>query len=308
MIGATGVLGAGVATAVGIAFALNRKPQPAYGRRGLRRARAAQAASPAPAPPSSFVRLAAGVLIAGCLLLPLVFSIAFDDVFALPKTAVLWLVAGGAGILLVVALARSRRAVRLDVTIGAVTVFVVLAVAATILGVKPRHGLIGEQLQYQGLITTLAYVGLFLAARSTLAATRQVQLVAVALVVGGVGVAIYGLAQWFGLDPIWQDLFKDRIFSTVGQANALAATLSTAAVMAIALRPGLDRPSLATLGAALVLILTAFLLTFSRGGYVAFVVGALASGLVLLAGVGRGSTIRTTIRGSYPPRPASGSR
>jgi O-antigen ligase len=298
LIGAASVLTAGIATAAGVAWGLGRVPRPTPIRRGWRRARAAPAA--APARPSALLRSLAGALTAGCLLLPLVFSIGFDDVFALPKTGALWILSAVVVVGLVVALVRGFPISRLDVPAGAVVVLAVLAMVATVLGTRPRHALVGEQLQYQGLVSTLAYIGLFFGARFALRAARQVRLVAIALILGSVVVAFYGLAQWFSLDPIWEDLYKDRIFSTVGQANALAATLATATVLAIALLTNIARPRLAALGLVLVPILAAFLLTFSRGGYVALVIGVIAAGLVLLPGVESWVAVRRTMRRFAP--------
>ena len=90
----------------------------------------------------------------------------------------------------------------------------------------------------------------------------------VAVAIGASAVASYAIIQKLGLDPIWKGyLPSGRVFSTIGQPNALAGYLVLAipitAVLAIE-QKGLWR--VATL-AGLALMIGSVLLTYSRGGY-----------------------------------------
>ncbi len=231
------------------------------------------------------------VLVAGAFVLPLVFATATDDVFALPKTATM--LAISLAILVGLASGRPWRSYRglddVSWTSVALGVYVALTALATIRSVDPGHSLVGEPYQYQGFLATAGYAVAFVAARHSLGSPSRLRLFAWAMVAAAGVAALYGLVQQAGLDPIWHALDKGRIFSTLGQANALAAYLILSLPLAVALwltsprRTGL----VALLVTALLAIATA--LTLSRGGYL----GALTA-LVVFAGcfLGRWSLTR----------------
>ena len=130
----------------------------------------------------------------------------------------------------------------------AVLAFAGLTVLATILSIDPGQSLAGERLTYQGLLSTLAYVVLFVAARRSITSMPRVQGVALGLLASATVVATYAIAQSLSLDPIWTTLYKDRPFSTMGQASALASVLGMAIAAVVVARhrtsaasPG-DRP------------------------------------------------------------------
>jgi hypothetical protein len=147
----------------------------------LRRIERAAASAGDPPAGGDLGRALASLLAVGCVLLPLVFTIASEDVFALPKTIVLWAVAAVIAVLLAFALARDGRLRRVDWLNVAVLAFAGLTVLATILSIDPAHSVTGEHLQYQGLLSTLAYVVLFLAARLSITCVPPVQGVALGL-------------------------------------------------------------------------------------------------------------------------------
>jgi putative inorganic carbon (HCO3(-)) transporter len=249
------------------------------------------------APPRPTAPLLAVVLAAGCMLLPLTFAIAFDDVFALPKTALLWALAAIACVLMVHAVIRGGRPVRSEVVDLAAVGFILLFIAATVMSADPWHAIAGERLQYQGLLTTLAYVVVFFAARYAFSEARQVRALAIALLAGALVASTYGVAQWAGFDPIWAELFKGRIFSTMGQANALAAVLATAIVMALPLAEATGRRRL-VLAALVGFIGLALVLTFGRGGYLGLLAGLAVAGAVLLRGLDFAAVRRSARRGA----------
>jgi O-antigen ligase len=240
--------------------------------------------------------LLGATLAAGVFLLPLVFSIAFDDVFAMPKSWLLWLLAGITLVLMVAAALRGERPVRIGFVELFAGAFLLFNLGATVVAEDQAHAVIGERLQYQGLLSTAAYVVLFLAARHAFAASQHVRALSWALLASAVVAAGYGLAQWVGLDPLWSQLFKGRIFSTMGQANWLAALLATALVMTIPLAGGRSMLARLSLAVAAVGIVLALFLTFGRGGYLGLVAGAVLAGAVLLRGLARTSVRRLAPR------------
>ena len=227
-------------------------------------------------------RFLASWLIAGALLLPLTFSIAFVDVFALPKTIVLRLVAIGTAVGLVVAVANHGRILGIRAVDLGLAALLIIGGIATMLSPAPAVSLYGLEFQHQGLLAFAAYAVLFVGARFAIVDVVRVRLLAVAVVVAASVAAMYAVVQWVGLDPIWDTLFKDRVFSTVGQANALGSTLAMALGLSIALVPESGRRSRWALLGADALIGFGFLLTLSRGGYLGVAAAAVVAGLILI--------------------------
>jgi O-antigen ligase len=212
-----------------------------------------------------------GVLLAAVAGIPVTFSIANADVFAMPKT----IVAVGLAVLLLlllgvrwIAIGARVRDLRSNPLAWALTAFVGWNLLAFPFAVDPGHALIGEPRQFQGLVTTLVYPVYLLAAWTTLRAPWRRTMLLAAMVLGALVVAGYAIVQGADLDPIWTNLDEDdRAFSTIGQANALAAYL----VIALPLTLGLAiRRALAVqlfLAALVVLELVALAFTLSRGGF-----------------------------------------
>lgn len=214
-------------------------------------------------------RALAIIIAAGALILPLTFTIALTDVFALPKTVVMLglSVLLLAGLLRLVSRRNATRSGRLSAITVALALYLVLTAVATLRSADPYHSLVGENLQYQGFLATLGYAVAFLAARRSLGDMRHVRRLFAVIVAGAVLVAGYGILQQVGLDPIWHVLDRGRIFSTLGQANALAAYLVLCLPIALAIA-GATRTVGRTISAlAAVAIAAALALTLSRGGY-----------------------------------------
>jgi O-antigen ligase len=166
---------------------------------------------------------------------------------------------------------------------GPVAAFVVLNLVALAFSVDKHQSLIGEHLQYQGILTTLLYVAFFYVARLLLCDTRSMVLLLASVSVGATFSSGYAIVQKLGLDPIWKGYLPDngRVFGTIGQPDALAAYLVLAvpltAVLVILCK---DAPRVVgvALLAALGAIIVALLLTHSKSGYL----GLLAAALVFL--------------------------
>ena len=154
----------------------------------------------------------------------------------------------------------------------------------------------GEPGQLQGLATSLLILALI---PLSAAAHRHVLDLVVTLEVvslGSLAVSIYALVQWLGFDPVWGELSGGRVFSSLGQANALGAYLVLGAIVSAGaawITSGLRRAThVVSAGASL----AALALTMSRGGYFAFTTGAGWFGASLLFARGQ--------RDGWPHRPA----
>ena len=221
------------------------------------------------------------LVLASCLVVPLLFSLAQRDIFALTKITALQIVAV-AGIFLLFA----RRAFlgtgtsivssRLHVT---VIVLVLLNLVACIFSVDPFQSLWGEDLQHQGFLSLLLYVGFFYLAHTSLTDERRLVLLFASIAAGATIVAAYAVLQRAHLDPIWSDAPLGRTFSTIGQPNALAAYLVVAIPVSAALLPRIHWPMARALAILAVGLMGAALAsTKSRAGYI----GCLAACAILI--------------------------
>jgi len=219
-------------------------------------------------------RALAALILASCLVVPLVFTIALQDTFALPKVTALRIIVVVGLVLLAVRFVAGG--VRMTAFVGpldiAVLAFVLLNVAAFAFSVDPRQSLGGEKLQYQGLLSVLLYVGFFYLARISLRGERRLTLLFVSIAASGTAVAAYALVQKAGLDPIWSYLPKGRVFSTIGQANALAAYLVLVIPVSASLLPRTQSLVRLIVFLCTGMMIAALAFTLSRGGYAGFAV------------------------------------
>ena len=217
-------------------------------------------------------RLLAAVMLASCLVVPLLFVTALEDTFALPKVTALRLILIVALALLTVGFLRGRRGLAVSTLDVLVLTFVALNVLAYAFSIDRRQSLMGERLQYQGLLTILTYVGFFYLAVRSLGEERRVRLLFASVAAGGTGVAAYALVQKAGLDPIaWSYSPQERVFSSIGQPNALAAYLVLAIPVSASLLAKSQPLARGVVAMCLGLMVAALALTLSRGGYAGFI-------------------------------------
>ncbi len=108
-----------------------------------------------------------------------------------------------------------------------VLVYMFVYVFATVTAVAPRISLWGPSDSPQGTITVLCTVVFFMLVSSGLQTRTQFDRVGTALILGSVPVAIYGLSQFLGLDPLyWITNSVSPVFSTMGRSNFLGAYLA----------------------------------------------------------------------------------
>ena len=226
----------------------------------------------APVEARSLLRTALGIIVlAGVVVLPLIFIPGIDDEYALPKTVALRILAlvGGVvflGYLMVGGLTDRSADATVDVSLWC---FVGLYIVATLASVDVGQSLAGEPFQYQGLVTLLAYVAAFFAARLSLGTPAGVRTLLIALAGTGLVVAVYAIAQQVGIDPFWSGPIDPRPISSIGQANNLGAYLDLVVVAVLGLWVGAGqrgRIALAVVGAVSVIAIG---LTLSRGAYLA---------------------------------------
>lgn len=239
------------------------------------------------------------------LALPVVFSARTTESFELPKVALFRAVAillAVGGVARVVAsglpglrarAGRSLGLIRDPIAVG-VLAWWVSATVSTLASMSPRTSLLGAERSFAGLFTVTAYVVFFVACRALGRTPAHMRGILQGASLGlGLTVA-YGFLQVAGLDPVrWQApvAYSDvaRLFSTLGHPNALAQYLAMAApvalVAAVASYHGRRLGEATALGVVAAGAVALVVLTLSRAGILALLVG----GLVLLSGLASGT-------------------
>jgi len=221
------------------------------------------------------------ILAAGCVVIPCVFTTRVQAVFVVPKLAALWALLAVCFAIIAVAALRpttfpggARPVWRVD---AAALAFLTLTALAWAFSTDRDQSFYGERLQHQGLLAVVSYGAYFLVARLAVDSGTRLRGMQIAVTVGATIVAGYALIQKTGLDPVWEGYLPGgRVFSSIGQANALAAYLVLALPLAASLVVGHCRSTFrAAAAVAAVAIALALVFTQSRGGYVGVVVALL---------------------------------
>jgi tetratricopeptide (TPR) repeat protein/cyclophilin family peptidyl-prolyl cis-trans isomerase len=107
-------------------------------------------------------------------------------------------------------------------TLLLVLVYLVSSVAS----VTPRVSFLGSYQRLQGTYTTLSYIVIFFLALDGLRSKRQLNRLINTMVFASFPIAVYGLVQHFGLDPLpWGGNVTTRVASNMGNAIFVAAYL-----------------------------------------------------------------------------------
>lgn len=222
-------------------------------------------------------------LVAGVVVLPLLFWPWSDDVFVGPKFDALRLFTAGGAIAAATWLVAARPDVRIRVSDLAALGFVLLNILAFALSIDRGTSLLGEPLQQAGLVTVFALTGIYAVARISVRTIRRLTMLFVASAAAATTAALYAVVQIVGADPVWTALPLGRAFSTIGQPNWLAAYLVITIPLTIALAIATDRVHLRWIGLGAALLQTvALLATLSRSGYLGLL-ATMAVGIVLAA-------------------------
>jgi putative inorganic carbon (hco3(-)) transporter len=140
---------------------------------------------------------------------------------------------------------------------------------------------------YQGLLTVLCLAVLFALSIELFKNPQKIELGNNLILLGNVPVAVYGIVQFFGLDPLaWQTTSPSRVHSTVGYSLALGTYLAMVVPFTLARLLQVETRQvprkLIAYSLLLVLQVACLLFTLSRGALLALVVGILLF-LALLA-------------------------
>ena len=91
---------------------------------------------------------------------------------------------------------------------------------------------------------------LLVAAVVSITTVARMHVLALAMLSSATMAAGHAVAQWFELDLIGDELYKDRVFSMVGQANALRHDAAAGALLAVCPAP----PRLGRVGTSLAIV------------------------------------------------------
>ncbi len=157
----------------------------------------------------------------------------------------------------------------------AVVAYAGVSVLATAMSVDPALSLWGTHDNPQGTLILLCGVAFFLSMAILLRATYYARQTVTCLLLGSVPVAVYGLAQYLGLDPLpWMTDSVSPVLSTMGRSNFLGAYLAMVAPFTLS-RFTAGGVSGQRLRYVLVLALqvVCLLLTMARGAWLGLVAG-----------------------------------
>ncbi|MFS8085994.1 MAG: hypothetical protein ACMG6H_10220, partial [Acidobacteriota bacterium] len=99
-------------------------------------------------------------------------------------------------------------------------------ILSTLFSVNPRISWAGSYQRLQGTYTTLAYLTVFAVMAATIRSPQQVRRAVSVAIVASIPVALYGLLQHFGHDPLpWGGNVQARVAGQMGNAIFIAAYL-----------------------------------------------------------------------------------
>lgn len=103
---------------------------------------------------------------------------------------------------------------------------VLVYLVSTLLSVDPAVSFLGSYQRLQGIYTTLAYIVIFFLLLEGLRTRQQLNRIVTTAIVVSFPIAMYGLVQHFGLDPLpWGGNVTTRVASNMGNAIFVAAYL-----------------------------------------------------------------------------------
>lgn len=227
----------------------------------------------------------ASLTIATATVLPLLFWIGTEETFALPKLIGMT-VTGLAGLALLVwrvareGIGSANRRTLPDLLVG---VFLLLVLVSLWQSIDRGQSFLGERFQRQGFLAMAGYIVAYCLARVSISDEKRLRLLCRAATIAGTVTGVYGLMQWAGADPIWSEVPLGRVFSTLGQSNALGAYLAMSILLTLAIPlEGAWKHGMRV--AAIVIQVAALLLTFSRGAYLGLTVGVIVAGVFAVHG------------------------
>ena len=253
-----------------------------------------------PRPPEPKWRAHDLALLGLVALVPALFYRGTEEMFEVPKVALLvtgalllagWAVAGelaalareGASAWLQGVGARLWAFPRRDPLGAAVVLYLLSAAASTLASPNPALSFFGASGSTAGLRTALATAAVYFAARALPGSARVFDRIAAAAAIGAVAAAGYSLVQLAGLDPfIWSGTARMfgvtlRIFGTLGHPNFLGAYLAMALPLVAHRAEGARSPTTRAGWLALAAVsLVSLVATLSRAAWLGFAAATLA--------------------------------
>ncbi len=223
-------------------------------------------------------------LMAMILFIPIVFLTTVNDIFILPKAisfqlATLILLGIWLTNLVISPQVVIKRG-RFDLLAFA---FLAVVIVSTIFSVHPPTSIFGAYDQYEGLITFTSYFVVYFLASQIDWEINKLHTLLNWLVATAVLISIYGLIQYFGFDFVrWpSNQFElNRSFSTFGNPSFLAGYLALALFPSLSLFLSSSGNKQLLYGGSSLLISGCIITTFTRGGWIATLIGlAIFSGL-----------------------------
>lgn len=221
------------------------------------------------------------VMVVPVLIVPFI----INDAYSLPKAILVRLI-----FVVVIAawLALIASSGRLQVArIGihpVIIAFAFILILTTIMSATGAVGFFGNYLRYEGLLTWVAYLTIFIAAVTYIDKTTVERLLRLGLPVAA-PIALYAIAQFLGLDPLpagtWADL--RRTASTLGNPVYLGAYLVLVIPLVLSLVLKTKTSYKYWYGTLLVLLAVALVTTYARGAWL----GAAVAVIVFLGIVHR---------------------
>ena len=133
-------------------------------------------------------------------------------------------------------------------------------------------------------MSVFAFAGAYATARVSVRTPARLAALLTAASLAGTLTAIYGLVQLGGVDPVWANLPKGRVFSSIGQPNWLAAYLILTIPLTFALAVTARHRSRRLLGiGATIIQMVVLVATLSRSGYLGLLVVIVVGGIVVSA-------------------------
>jgi hypothetical protein len=116
-----------------------------------------------------------------------------------------------------------RRVVKTPMVLPTLLLVLVYLIS-TAFSVAPQVSLLGSYQRLQGTYTTLSYILIFFLMLEGLRTKRQLNRILTTVILVSFPIAMYGLVQHFGLDPLpWGGDVKRRVASNMGNAIFVAA-------------------------------------------------------------------------------------
>ncbi|MDF2546496.1 MAG: hypothetical protein K0R93_1394 [Anaerosolibacter sp.] len=156
---------------------------------------------------------------------PLIIAPFYMDYFYYPKMLFVYVTASALSIIWF--LNRKSNNIKIDLIEKMIVIYLILIVTSTFFSVNIGRSTWGNSYREEGIFAIIVYVFMFILVRRKYQFSKahvSILLLSASLV------ALYGISQYFGYDPIPRDPFrvnwKGRAFSTMGNPNFLGAYLT----------------------------------------------------------------------------------